>query len=151
MSFNLQGLLELLQEGLYDKDWPRGRRGQRSSQACNLGPTIKTLHCRLWYRPALLWSPEEKFLHVSLTQPYTLLGTWNLIKCLHRTKSTGVGAAKFGGWVVRSLVDLSRARLQLCPAFQDLPSFTQNVHRLVNDLRYYRLCNDSLPPGTVKL
>lgn len=37
------------------------------------------------------------------------------------------------------------------PAFQDLPSFTQNVHRLVNDLRYYRLCNDSLPPGTVKL
>ena len=41
--------------------------------------------------------------------------------------------------------------LQLCPAFQDLPSFTQNVHRLVNDLRYYRLCNDSLPPGTVKL
>ncbi|KAM6166674.1 exportin-6 isoform 1-T1 [Erethizon dorsatum] len=34
---------------------------------------------------------------------------------------------------------------------RDLPSFTQNVHRLVNDLRYYRLCNDSLPPGTVKL
>lgn len=45
------------------------------------------------------------------------------------------------------------AGLQLCPclALQDLPSFTQNVHRLVNDLRYYRLCNDSLPPGTVKL
>lgn len=36
-------------------------------------------------------------------------------------------------------------------SIQDLPSFTQNVHRLVNDLRYYRLCNDSLPPGTVKL
>ncbi|XP_029431964.1 exportin-6 isoform X3 [Rhinatrema bivittatum] len=34
---------------------------------------------------------------------------------------------------------------------RDLPSFTQNVHRLVNDLRYYRLCNNSLPPGTVKL
>ncbi|XP_039630532.1 exportin-6 isoform X1 [Polypterus senegalus] len=34
---------------------------------------------------------------------------------------------------------------------QDLPSFTQSVHRLVNDLRYYRLCNSSLPPGTVKL
>ncbi|PIO34203.1 hypothetical protein AB205_0085260 [Aquarana catesbeiana] len=34
---------------------------------------------------------------------------------------------------------------------RDLPSFTQSVHRLVNDLRYYRLCNDSLPPGTVKL
>ncbi|KAL4686080.1 hypothetical protein H8959_001677 [Pygathrix nigripes] len=34
---------------------------------------------------------------------------------------------------------------------RDLPSFTQNVYRLVNDLRYYRLCNDSLPPGTVKL
>ncbi|ERE71046.1 exportin-6-like protein [Cricetulus griseus] len=29
---------------------------------------------------------------------------------------------------------------------RDLPSFTQNVHRLVNDLRYYRLCNNSLPP-----
>ncbi|XP_005990742.1 exportin-6 isoform X3 [Latimeria chalumnae] len=34
---------------------------------------------------------------------------------------------------------------------RDLPSFTQNIHRLVNDLRYYRLCNVSLPPGTVKL
>ncbi|KAJ1097279.1 hypothetical protein NDU88_002404 [Pleurodeles waltl] len=34
---------------------------------------------------------------------------------------------------------------------RDLPSFTQNVHRLVNDLRYYRICNHSLPPGTVKL
>ncbi|KAG9470639.1 hypothetical protein GDO78_017129 [Eleutherodactylus coqui] len=34
---------------------------------------------------------------------------------------------------------------------RDLPSFAQCVHRLVNDLRYYRLCNDSLPPGTVKL
>ncbi|XP_066546307.1 exportin-6 [Amia ocellicauda] len=34
---------------------------------------------------------------------------------------------------------------------RDLPSFTQSVHRLVNDLRYYRLCNGSLPPGTVKL
>lgn len=34
---------------------------------------------------------------------------------------------------------------------KDLPSFTQNVHRLVNDLRYYRLCNGSLPPGTIKL
>nr|XP_021491599.1 exportin-6 [Meriones unguiculatus] len=43
--------------------------------------------------------------------------------------------------------------LNVClePKAQDLPSFTQNVHRLVNDLRYYRLCNDSLPPGTVKL
>lgn len=30
---------------------------------------------------------------------------------------------------------------------RDLPSFTQNVHRLVNDLRYYRLCNHSLPPA----
>lgn len=38
-----------------------------------------------------------------------------------------------------------------CSPFQDLPSFTHNVYRLVNDLRYYRLCNDSLPPGTVKL
>uniref|UniRef100_A0A673ZMI6 Exportin 6 n=1 Tax=Salmo trutta TaxID=8032 RepID=A0A673ZMI6_SALTR len=34
---------------------------------------------------------------------------------------------------------------------RDLPSFTQSVHRLVNDLRYYRLCNSSLPTGTVKL
>uniref|UniRef100_A0A8C7X640 Exportin 6 n=1 Tax=Oryzias sinensis TaxID=183150 RepID=A0A8C7X640_9TELE len=34
---------------------------------------------------------------------------------------------------------------------QDLPSFTQSVHRLVNDLRYYRLCNSSLPTGTIKL
>lgn len=35
--------------------------------------------------------------------------------------------------------------------FQDLPSFTQSVQRLVNDLRYYRLCNNSLPTGTIKL
>ncbi|KAJ8245789.1 hypothetical protein GJAV_G00260340 [Gymnothorax javanicus] len=34
---------------------------------------------------------------------------------------------------------------------RDLPSFTQNVHRLVNDLCYYRLCNSSLPLGSVKL
>lgn len=37
------------------------------------------------------------------------------------------------------------------PCFQDLPSFTQSVQRLVNDLRYYRLCNSSLPTGTIKL
>lgn len=43
------------------------------------------------------------------------------------------------------------SRSSCVPAFQDLPSFTQSVHRLVNDLRYYRLCNGSLPPGTVKL
>uniref|UniRef100_A0A3Q4BB91 Importin N-terminal domain-containing protein n=1 Tax=Mola mola TaxID=94237 RepID=A0A3Q4BB91_MOLML len=34
---------------------------------------------------------------------------------------------------------------------RDLPSFTQSVQRLVNDLRYYRLCNSSLPIGTIKL
>ncbi|KAM6962761.1 exportin-6 [Aplochiton taeniatus] len=34
---------------------------------------------------------------------------------------------------------------------RDLPTFTQSVHRLINDLRYYRLCNSSLPTGTVKL
>lgn len=33
----------------------------------------------------------------------------------------------------------------------DLPSFTHNLHRFVNDLRYYRLCNSSLPAGSVKL
>lgn len=33
----------------------------------------------------------------------------------------------------------------------DLPTFTQNVQRFINDLRYYRTCNASLPPGTVKL
>uniref|UniRef100_A0A3Q1HEJ9 Importin N-terminal domain-containing protein n=1 Tax=Anabas testudineus TaxID=64144 RepID=A0A3Q1HEJ9_ANATE len=34
---------------------------------------------------------------------------------------------------------------------RDLPSFTQSMQRLVNDLRYYRLCNSSLPTGTIKL
>uniref|UniRef100_A0A8B9H4H2 Exportin 6 n=1 Tax=Astyanax mexicanus TaxID=7994 RepID=A0A8B9H4H2_ASTMX len=34
---------------------------------------------------------------------------------------------------------------------RDLPSFSQGVYRLVNDLRFYRLCNGSLPPGTLKL
>uniref|UniRef100_UPI00358DE5A0 exportin-6-like n=1 Tax=Myxine glutinosa TaxID=7769 RepID=UPI00358DE5A0 len=33
---------------------------------------------------------------------------------------------------------------------QDLPSFMQNMHHFVNDLRYYRLCNSSLPAGTIK-
>uniref|UniRef100_A0A673NAG0 Exportin-6-like n=1 Tax=Sinocyclocheilus rhinocerous TaxID=307959 RepID=A0A673NAG0_9TELE len=33
----------------------------------------------------------------------------------------------------------------------DLPSFSQGVYRIVNDLRFYRLCNGSLPPGTLKL
>ncbi|CAH3162738.1 unnamed protein product [Porites lobata] len=32
---------------------------------------------------------------------------------------------------------------------KDLPSFTQSIHRFVGDLRYYRLCNSSLPSGTV--
>uniref|UniRef100_A0A3P8XV62 Importin N-terminal domain-containing protein n=1 Tax=Esox lucius TaxID=8010 RepID=A0A3P8XV62_ESOLU len=48
----------------------------------------------------------------------------------------------------------SNQRTVLCRNFKlerDLPSFTQSVHRLVNDLRYYRLCNSSLPTGTVKL
>ncbi|KTG02443.1 hypothetical protein cypCar_00034690 [Cyprinus carpio] len=34
---------------------------------------------------------------------------------------------------------------------RDLPSFSQGVYRIVNDLRFYRLCNGSLPPGTLKL
>ncbi|KAA0706153.1 Exportin-6 [Triplophysa tibetana] len=34
---------------------------------------------------------------------------------------------------------------------RDLPSFSQGVYRLVNDLRFYRLCNGSLPQGTLKL
>ncbi|XP_015764483.1 PREDICTED: exportin-6-like [Acropora digitifera] len=34
--------------------------------------------------------------------------------------------------------------------FQDLPSFTQSTHQFVGDLRYYRLCNSSLPSGTIK-
>lgn len=33
----------------------------------------------------------------------------------------------------------------------DLPSFTQSIRRFVNDLRYYQLCNNSLPPGSVRL
>ncbi|PNF22047.1 Exportin-6 [Cryptotermes secundus] len=33
----------------------------------------------------------------------------------------------------------------------DLPSFTQNIQQLVNDLRCYQLCNASLPAGSVKL
>ncbi|XP_074647944.1 exportin-6-like [Tubulanus polymorphus] len=34
---------------------------------------------------------------------------------------------------------------------KDLPSFTQNIQRFVNDLRYYRLCLNSLPAGSVML
>uniref|UniRef100_A0A8C1AGN5 Exportin 6 n=1 Tax=Cyprinus carpio carpio TaxID=630221 RepID=A0A8C1AGN5_CYPCA len=34
---------------------------------------------------------------------------------------------------------------------RDLPSFSQGVYRIVNDLRFYRLCNGSLPAGTLKL
>nr|CAD7575561.1 unnamed protein product [Timema californicum] len=33
----------------------------------------------------------------------------------------------------------------------DLPSFTQNILRLMNDMRCYRLCNASLPANSVKL
>lgn len=32
---------------------------------------------------------------------------------------------------------------------QDLPSFTQSVHRFTNDMRYYRQINSSLPAGSV--
>ncbi|XP_060583375.1 exportin-6-like [Ruditapes philippinarum] len=33
---------------------------------------------------------------------------------------------------------------------KDLPTFTQNLQRFVNDLRYYRLMNTSLPAGSVQ-
>ena len=33
--------------------------------------------------------------------------------------------------------------------FQDLPSFTTNLHRFIGDLRYYKICNASLPAGSV--
>lgn len=61
------------------------------------------------------------------------------------------GAFLFSAGLRCSWVQLLLHYNVLFDLFQDLPSFTQNVHRLVNDLRYYRLCNDSLPPGTVKL
>ncbi|XP_006823726.1 exportin-6-like [Saccoglossus kowalevskii] len=34
---------------------------------------------------------------------------------------------------------------------RDLPSFTQSLRRLVNDLRYFRIQNSALPEGSVKL
>ncbi|KAF6027108.1 XPO6 [Bugula neritina] len=39
----------------------------------------------------------------------------------------------------------------LNPEHKDLPSFTANIHRMVNDLRYYTIVNASLPPGTIDL
>ena len=32
---------------------------------------------------------------------------------------------------------------------QDLPSFTINLQRFISDLRYYKICNASLPAGSV--
>ncbi|XP_062507791.1 exportin-6-like isoform X2 [Corticium candelabrum] len=34
---------------------------------------------------------------------------------------------------------------------KDLPTFTQTIHRLTSDVRYYVVCNSSLPAGSVKL
>ncbi|XP_023226318.1 exportin-6-like [Centruroides sculpturatus] len=34
---------------------------------------------------------------------------------------------------------------------KDLPTFTQILHRFINDLRYYHLCNRSLPLGSLGL
>ena len=34
--------------------------------------------------------------------------------------------------------------------FQDLPTFTSNMNRFVSDLRYYKICNASLPAGSAK-
>lgn len=34
---------------------------------------------------------------------------------------------------------------------RDLPSFTQSLDNLVNDLRYYHLCNSTLSNGSVQL
>lgn len=34
---------------------------------------------------------------------------------------------------------------------KDLPTFTHCLQRFVNDLRYFRLCNNSLPEGSIKL
>lgn len=33
----------------------------------------------------------------------------------------------------------------------DLPTFTWNLTRFISDLRYYKLCNASLPAGSVSL
>ena len=33
--------------------------------------------------------------------------------------------------------------------FQDLPTFTSNLTRFIGDLRFYKLCNASLPAGSV--
>ena len=34
-------------------------------------------------------------------------------------------------------------------SLQDLPSFTINLQRFISDLRYYKICNASLPAGSV--
>ena len=36
-------------------------------------------------------------------------------------------------------------------SLQDLPTFTWNLTRFISDLRYYKLCNASLPAGSVSL
>ena len=44
--------------------------------------------------------------------------------------------------------------LGVCNIFfslQDLPTFTWNLTRFISDLRYYKLCNASLPAGSVSL
>lgn len=46
--------------------------------------------------------------------------------------------------------DQKQALQQNFKADKDLPSFSQNIHRFVNDLRYYRQVNSSLPEGSVK-
>ena len=43
----------------------------------------------------------------------------------------------------------TKKKIESTFCFQDLPSFTTNLHRFIGDLRYYKICNASLPAGSV--
>ena len=43
----------------------------------------------------------------------------------------------------------TKKKIEITFCFQDLPSFTTNLHRFIGDLRYYKICNASLPAGSV--
>lgn len=104
--------------------------------------------CHSFSTVVTAWTPvSEAFSHAISSPNRYRLSTFLLWKFL--TSKIEAKIIMISAWKLKSLISSSF----FCSSsfLQDLPSFTQSVHRLVNDLRYYRLCNSSLPTGTIKL
>ncbi|XP_063222177.1 exportin-6-B-like isoform X3 [Bacillus rossius redtenbacheri] len=115
---------------------------------------------RLYHKPLFKEELLSQFLsvllHALLDKSHALLGD-DIAVAIHNMATVDF-AAFHGAFVPHflqtagGLDEAQRSILQRnFKRDSDLPSFTQNILRLMNDLRCYRLCNASLPAGSVRL